>query len=254
MTRRATARGSKTRPPKSTGRGHGQPRPPHRRRRHSEAAPARESPKPGARGPGPGFDRILAVAIRSFAERGYEGTTTAGVARDAGVTQPLVHHHFGSKEGLWRAAMEALFANVPRVALAPTDASLPDRLLAVAEQVVRFVAANPELTRVMAREGAAPSPRLTHLIDCYLREPFRRVVDAVRAGQRAGLIVPDVRPDLLPFLVLGAASHLFDVGTLAQQTLGIDTTAARTREDIVVLVRALLEHGLFRQTTKRSRA
>ena len=149
-----------------------------------------------------GRERILAVAIRSFAERGYEGTTTAGIARDAGVTQPLVHHHFGSKEGLWRAAMDALFANVPRVALVPADASLPERLMAVAEQVVRFVAANPELTRVMAREGAVPSPRLTYLIDRYLREPFRQVVDAVRAGQRAGLMAPDVRPDLLPFLVL----------------------------------------------------
>jgi len=200
-----------------------------------------------------GRERILSVAIRSFAERGYEGTTTAGIARDAGVTQPLVHHHFGSKEGLWRAAMDALFANVPPVALVPADASLPKRLLAVAEQVVRFVAANPELTRVMAREGAVPSPRLTYLIERYLREPFRQVVDAVRAGQRAGLMAPDVRPDLLPFLVLGAASHLFDVGALARQTLGIDTSAARTREDLVVLVRALLEHGLFQQTAKRRR-
>src|SRR5947208_3696369 len=44
-----------------------------------------------------GRERILAAAIRSFSEVGYEGTTTAGLARDAGVTQPLVHHHFGSK-------------------------------------------------------------------------------------------------------------------------------------------------------------
>src|SRR5206468_3946349 len=33
-----------------------------------------------------GRERILSVAIRSFSELGYEGTTTAGVARDAGVT------------------------------------------------------------------------------------------------------------------------------------------------------------------------
>ena len=33
-----------------------------------------------------GRERILAVAIRSFSELGYEGTTTAGVARDAEVT------------------------------------------------------------------------------------------------------------------------------------------------------------------------
>ena len=251
--RRSTARKPRTRSPKSETRRRVVRQPSALRRGNSEGPNARQSPTPGARGPGPGSDRILSVAIRAFAELGYEGTTTAGVARDAGVTQPLVHHHFGSKEGLWRAAMDALFANVPRVAPVPADASLPEQLLAVAEQVVRFVAANPEVTRVMAREGAAPSPRLTYLIDRYLREPFRRVVDAVQAGRRAGLIAPDVRPDLVPFLVLGAASHLFDVGALARQTLAINTTAARTREDLVVLVRALLEHGLFQRTAKRRR-
>jgi hypothetical protein len=123
-----------------------------------------------------------------------------------------------------------------------------------AERFVRFVADHPEVTRVIAREGAAPSPRLKYLIDRYLREPFRQVVDAMRAGQRAGLIAPDVRPDLLLFLILGAGSHLFDVKALAQQSLGVDATAARTREDFIVLIRALLEQGLFRKTATRRRA
>ena len=54
-----------------------------------------------------GRERILTAAIRSFSEVGYAGTTTAGIARDAHVTQPLIHHHFGSKDGLWRAAVDA---------------------------------------------------------------------------------------------------------------------------------------------------
>src|SRR5215475_14370122 len=97
-----------------------------------------------------GRERILAAAIRSFSETGYEGTTTAGIARDAGVTQPLVHHHFCSKEGLWRAAMDALFSDVPRLVAVPVDASPSDRLVAVTERFVRFVAERPEVTRVIA--------------------------------------------------------------------------------------------------------
>lgn len=198
-----------------------------------------------------GRERILSVAIRCFSELGYEGTTTAGVARDAGVTQPLVHHHFGSKEGLWRAAMDALFSNTGLVVNVPTDGSPRDQLLAMTERFVRFVAANPATTRVLAREGAAPSPRLTYLVDRYLREPFHQVVDAVRAGQCAGLVASDVRPDLLLFLVLGAGSHLFDARALAQESLGIDVSAASTQEDFLGVVRALLEQGLFRQTGRR---
>ena len=56
-----------------------------------------------------GRDHILRAAIDAVADRGYGGTTTAAVARAAGVTQPLVHHHFGSKEGLYDAVLDALF-------------------------------------------------------------------------------------------------------------------------------------------------
>jgi len=196
-----------------------------------------------------GRERILAAAIRSFSEAGYEGTTTAGVAREAGVTQPLVHHHFGSKEGLWRAAMDALFANVERVAAAPADASPADRLLVVTEQFVRFVADHPEVTRIIAREGASRSRRLEYLVTRYLREPFRQVVEAIRAGQRAGLIAPDVRADLLLFSILGAGSHLFDVKALAERSLGIDAGAPRTREDFITVIRTVLERGILTKET-----
>src|SRR5687767_1630110 len=57
----------------------------------------------------PGRDDILAMAIEEFAARGYEGATTAGIARRANVTQPLVHHHFGSKLGLYEAAIDKVF-------------------------------------------------------------------------------------------------------------------------------------------------
>ena len=201
-----------------------------------------------------GRERILSVAIRSFSDLGYEGTTTAGIARDADVTQPLVHHHFGSKEGLWRAAMDAVFSNVGPIVTDRTDGSPRDRVLAIIERFVRFVAAHPAATRVMAREGAAPSPRLTYLVDRYLREPFQQVVGAVQEAQHAGLIATDVRSDLLLFLVLGAGSHMFDVTALAQESLGIDVNAASTQEEFLELIRALLGQGLFRETAKPRKA
>ncbi|MFN8546134.1 MAG: TetR/AcrR family transcriptional regulator [Candidatus Binatia bacterium] len=201
-----------------------------------------------------GRERILAVAVRCFSELGYEGTTTAAVARDAGVTQPLVHHHFGSKEGLWRAAMDALFSDVAPIVGTPTEGSPRERLLAITQRFLHFAATHPNVTRVMAREGTTPGPRLTYIVDRYLRAPFRQVVDAVRTGQRTGLIVPDVRPDLLVFLILGAGSFLFDMTALARESLGIDAGAAATQHDFFVLVQALFEHGLFHPAARHRRA
>lgn len=50
-------------------------------------------------------DEILAAAIRCFASRGFEGTATREIAREAGAKQPLIFYHFGSKADLYLAAV-----------------------------------------------------------------------------------------------------------------------------------------------------
>lgn len=191
-----------------------------------------------------GRQRILDAAVRSFADVGYEGTTTARVARDAGVTQPLVHHHFGSKEGMWRAAMDHLFAGVDGFVPQADAAGAFPALLAVVDNFVRFVAARPEATRVIAREGSVAGPRLQMLVEHYLQVPFARIVELVRAGQKAGTIRSDVRPEQVLFVVLGAGSHLFDVAALARASVGIDAGSAAVREGFAALIRSLLQRGL----------
>src|SRR5262245_34073853 len=59
-----------------------------------------------------GRQQILAAAAREFGAKGFHGATTAGIARAAGVTQPLVHHHFESKQGLWEAVLDDLFGEL----------------------------------------------------------------------------------------------------------------------------------------------
>ena len=51
---------------------------------------------------------ILEAAIGLFAERGFHGTTMRDIAQRADVSQGLLHHHFGNKEGLWRIAGQHL--------------------------------------------------------------------------------------------------------------------------------------------------
>jgi TetR/AcrR family transcriptional regulator, regulator of cefoperazone and chloramphenicol sensitivity len=50
--------------------------------------------------------RLVETAITVFAELGYEGASTRLLAERAGVTLPAIQYHFGSKEGLYRAAVE----------------------------------------------------------------------------------------------------------------------------------------------------
>lgn len=56
-------------------------------------------------------ERILDAARSCFAERGYAGTSLRWVADNAGVTQPLVSHYFGTKERLFEAVLERSVAD-----------------------------------------------------------------------------------------------------------------------------------------------
>jgi AcrR family transcriptional regulator len=51
-------------------------------------------------------EAILDAARRNFGAHGYDGTTIRGIAADAGVNPALVHHFYGTKEGLFAAAMK----------------------------------------------------------------------------------------------------------------------------------------------------
>jgi AcrR family transcriptional regulator len=59
-------------------------------------------------------DRILVAAARRFAERGVAGTTIRDIAREAGVSLGIVHHHFGSKAELHRRSLDSLYGGLAR--------------------------------------------------------------------------------------------------------------------------------------------
>lgn len=53
---------------------------------------------------------ILDAAEQEFAWHGLEGARTEEIAERAGVTKGMIYHYFGSKEKLYEAALEQVFA------------------------------------------------------------------------------------------------------------------------------------------------
>jgi TetR/AcrR family transcriptional regulator, regulator of cefoperazone and chloramphenicol sensitivity len=56
--------------------------------------------------------RILDTAIEVFAAVGYEAASTRALAERAGVNLPAIPYYFGSKEGLYRAAIEQIVGEI----------------------------------------------------------------------------------------------------------------------------------------------
>jgi AcrR family transcriptional regulator len=70
-------------------------------------------------------DKLLQVAIRQFADVGFEATTMRIVASRAGVTLPTLYHYYGDKKNLYLEACLASFA--PRAARALAEYSQSGR-------------------------------------------------------------------------------------------------------------------------------
>jgi AcrR family transcriptional regulator len=72
-------------------------------------SPARKHP--GPRG-GTRAD-LLEVAASLFETQGYKGTSIRDIARATDTSISNIYHHFGNKEGLWRAIHKSSVHNLP---------------------------------------------------------------------------------------------------------------------------------------------
>jgi TetR/AcrR family transcriptional regulator len=55
---------------------------------------------------------LLETAMRIFSARSYRGVTTADIAREAGVSEPILYRHFASKRDLYLACLDEAWAEL----------------------------------------------------------------------------------------------------------------------------------------------
>ena len=58
------------------------------------------------RAPAQKRELLLEAARMLFVERGFDATSTQLIAKQAGVSEGILFHHFGSKRGLFEALVE----------------------------------------------------------------------------------------------------------------------------------------------------
>lgn len=149
---------------------------------------------------------ILDAAEKLFLERGPNDSATSEIARQAGVTKSLIHHHFGSKKELWTEVKRRHFAQYYAVQKEMLQSGGGAELLR--RSVVayfRFLQGDPRSVRFMAW-------RFVEEDDLSLeqeRELFELGVKRLQEAQQEGDLRADIEPMSMIKSFLAMCLHWF---------------------------------------------
>lgn len=133
---------------------------------------------------------ILKAAEALFVEHGFAATSTATIAKLAGVTKSLIHHHFGSKRELWDAVKLVVMEEYGIKQQRLLD-ELPPGLSLIEESIrtyFQFLQQHPNVVRFwnwMTIEGDHEAPVFSQWL-------MHQGVEMLRKAQQVGEVRTDV--------------------------------------------------------------
>jgi AcrR family transcriptional regulator len=170
-------------------------------------------------------EQIIQATIRCLAREGYSGLRTKEVAREAGLSQGILHYYFDNKRAILLAALEKVMGDLDR-RLSPLLAGTADaraQLRAVITSCLGLASENREFWLVFVEFwGEMMHDQELAQINAALYRRLRRTLGAVVArGVRAGLfrrVDPEEAGSVILALVDGLSlQRTFDPRALTLQ-------------------------------------
>jgi AcrR family transcriptional regulator len=142
--------------------------------------------------------RILAAATREFSREGYGGARGARIARQAGCSERMVYYYYGSKRGLFRAVLEAIYLKLREFEYSLELDHLPPGLAlrSFCLDVWRWYCEHPEFIGLLGIENQQKarhlreSERLGELVSPVVGLLATLIDRGVRTGEFRGGIDP----------------------------------------------------------------
>ena len=138
---------------------------------------------------------VLECACGIFSTGSYRGTTTAEIARQAGVTEPVLYRHFASKRDLYLAVLEESWRRL-RALWEQAIADEPDpRFRVGAIGRAYFAETDPKVLCaelwIQALTEASDDAEIRKFLRKQMREVHDYVTDVIRQAQADGGIFED---------------------------------------------------------------
>lgn len=169
---------------------------------------------------------ILAAARAEFAERGLDGGRVDSIAQRAGANKQLVYYYFGSKDELYRAALEATYAEIRALERKLDLTALPPRaaMTRLIDFSLDYLDQNRSFIRMLADENAHDA-RHVRGSEMALRtnSPLLELIaETLRRGAAEGVFRPNVDPLELYVSIAGMTFFYFANGQTLSAIFGRD--------------------------------
>ena len=174
--------------------------------------------------------RILRTARELFGEHGYGATTVRAIATAAGVDPAMVFYFFGTKQGLFGAAVEMSGTVPPAI-----ESIFAGDLDSIGERIIRTLVEN------LDKSGRTPLVMLTRSAptDAQSQELLREFIDREITDRLAALLgTPDaaLRAAMVNVQILGL--------TVARYIMRIEPIASASVDELVERFGPLVQHCL----------
>jgi AcrR family transcriptional regulator len=150
---------------------------------------------------------IVDAALRVFSSGSYASATTAGIAREAHVSEPILYRHFASKRDLYLACLDEAWSRL-RTAV--------DQAIAESDDPAEWPAAIPKAVRALRERKVLPThfwmqalteaghdPVIRRHMRAHMREVHAFHRDVLARAQAAGGIPLDRDPDAEAWIGVG---------------------------------------------------
>ncbi|HKG43712.1 MAG TPA: TetR/AcrR family transcriptional regulator [Gaiellaceae bacterium] len=143
---------------------------------------------------------VLETACRVFAKGSYHGSTTAQIARETGISEPVLYRHFSSKRELYVACLDEVWERVHELwEKAVAREEDPANWLKTIGKAYLEARAAAKVVLVdlwiQALTEAADDPEIRRALRAQVREVHDFVAGVIRRAQEAGGVLPDRDPD-----------------------------------------------------------
>lgn len=187
--------------------------------------------------------RLLQAAETVFAERGFSGATTAGIAARARLPKANLHYYFRTKAELYRAVL----ANVLELWLDELDRFTPDR--DPSEVIAEYIAAKlkwsrlrPNASKVFANEILHGAPFVKSYLERNLKRRVEDKAGVVREWIDQGKMRP-LDPKHFVFQLWAVTQHYADFEVQVRAVLGRRRLTERDFADAAANITQLILQG-----------